>query len=228
MSKKVLDRIKAKFGDRILATSSALGDDEAIVDPKDWLEVARFLRDDPECRMDHFIDLTAVDYPLREPELPRFDVLLLLRSMQYRHRVRLKTRVGEGQSVPSVTSLWPGANWAERECWDMFGVVFEGHPDLRRILLYEEFVGHPLRKDYPIGKAQPLVPYRRVEGIDKLPPFGPDEGQPWSRIDWQERLRGRDFQVSPAIGLQQGQRPALSRGPEYTDLDDKAVTQAQD
>jgi NADH-quinone oxidoreductase subunit C len=178
--------------------------------------------------MDHFIDLTAVDYPLREPELPRFDVVLLLRSMKWRHRVRLKTRVREGQSVPSLVSVWPGANWAERECWDMFGVVFEGHPDLRRILLYDEFVGHPLRKDYPIEKAQPLVPYRSVEGIDKLPPFGPDEGQPWTRIDWQERLRGRDFQVSPAIGMQQGQRPALSRGIEYTDLDDEAVTRAQD
>jgi NADH-quinone oxidoreductase subunit C len=228
VSKKVLDRLRAQFGDRILATSSACGDEEAVVAAGDWLEVARFLRDDPECRMDHFIDLTAVDYPLREPELPRFDVVLLLRSMKWRHRVRLKTRVREGQSVPSLVSVWPGANWAERECWDMFGVVFEGHPDLRRILLYDEFVGHPLRKDYPIEKAQPLVPYRSVEGIDKLPPFGPDEGQPWTRIDWQERLRGRDFQVSPAIGMQQRQRPALSRGIEYTDLDDEAVTRAQD
>lgn len=229
MSKKVLERLKAQFGDRILETSSRFGDDEAIVGRGDWLEVARFLRDDPECNMDHFTDLTCVDYPLRteaEPALPRFDVVLLLRSFAKKHRVRLKTRVDEGESVASVVPVWVGANWAEREAFDMFGVVFEGHPDPRRILLYEEFVGHPLRKDYPIERTQPLVEYRQVEGTDKLPPFGPDEGQPWARIDWQERLEGRDFQVSPALGEQQGQRPALSKGIEYTELDDEAARTA--
>ncbi|UJR79269.1 NADH-quinone oxidoreductase subunit C [Sandaracinus amylolyticus] len=225
MSKKVLERLKAQFGDRILATSSNFGDDEAVVAPKDWLEVATFLRDDPECEMNHFVDVTCVDYPMRE-DLPRFDVLVFVRSLAKKHRVRLKTRVDEGGSVPSLVPVWIGANWGEREAWDMFGVVFEGHPDPRRILLYEEFVGHPLRKDYPIEKTQPLVPYRDVEDIDKLPPFGADEGQPWSRIDWQARIEGSDFQVSPAIGEQQGQRPALSRGTEYTDLDDEAARTA--
>ena len=228
MSKKVLERLKAQFGDRILETSSRFGDDEAIVGRKDWLEVARFLRDDPECNMDHFVDLTCVDYPLRTETLPRFDVVLLVRSFAKKHRVRLKTRAGEGESVPSVVPVWVGANWAEREAFDMFGVVFEGHPDPRRILLYEEFVGYPLRKDYPIEKTQPLVPYRDVEDIDKLPPFGPDEGSPWSRIDWQARLEGHDFQVSPALGEQQGQRPALSKGIEYTELDEEATRSASE
>jgi NADH-quinone oxidoreductase subunit C len=225
MSKKVLERLKAQFGDRILETSSRFGDDEAIVGPKDWLEVARFLRDDPDCEMNHFVDLTCVDYPVRE-DLPRFDVVVMVRSLAKKHRVRLKTRVGEGESVASLVPVWLGANWAEREAWDMFGVVFEGHPDPRRIMLYEEFVGHPLRKDYPIERTQPLVPYRQIEDIDKLPPFGPDEGQPWARIDWQARIEGRDFQVSPAIGEQQGQRPALSKGIEYTELDDEAARTA--
>jgi NADH-quinone oxidoreductase subunit C len=135
--------------------------------------------------------------------------------MKHKHRVRLKTRVGEDESLESVVPVWPGANWGEREVFDMFGIRFEGHPDLRRILMYDEFVGHPLRKDYPIEKTQPLVPYREVADIDKLPPFGPDEGQPWTRVDWSERLRGRDVQVSPAIGAQQGQRPALSTGIEH-------------
>ena len=92
----------------------------------------------------------------------------------------------------------------------MFGIPFKGHPDLRRILMYEEFEGHPLRKDYPIDRAQPLVPYRDTDEIDKLPPFGIEEGQPFARIDWEARLAGRDQQVSPAIGLQQGQRRTLS------------------
>lgn len=215
MSKKVLDRLKAELSDRIVETSSFRGDDQAIVAPKDWRAVATFLRTDPQCAMDHFLDLTGADYPEREPELPRFDVLLIVRSTQHNHRVRLKTRVGDGESLASLIEVWPGANWAEREVFDMFGVRFEGHPDMRRILLYDEFVGYPLRKDYPIEKTQPLVPYRDVSGIEKLPPFGPDEGQPWTRLDWTERLEGRDVQVSPAIGAQQKQRPALSRGPEY-------------
>ena len=213
MSQKVLDRLSAEFGARILGTSSFRGDDEAVVAPADWLAAARFLRDDPECAMNHFIDLTAVHYPEREPETPRFDVVLSLRSIAKIHRVRLKTRVRDGQDLDSLTPVWQGAEWTERECWDMFGIKFKGHPDLRRILLYEEFVGHPLRKDYPIQKTQPLVPYRDVPAA-KLPPFGADMGEPFSRIDWLGRLRGGDLHVSPAIAVQHGQKPALSAGTE--------------
>lgn len=218
MSKAVLTRLAEEFGDRILETSDLRGDEVAIVAPKDWLEVARFLRDDPALGMNHFTDLTAVDYPEREPELPRFDVLLLARSLTRKHRIRLKTRVADGEELDSVTSVWAGANWAEREVFDMFGIRFRGHSDLRRILLYDEFVGYPLRKDYPIEKAQPLVPYRDVEGITKLPPFGVDEGQPWGRIQWNERLEGRDRQVSPAIAKQTGQRRMLSDSDAYNDV----------
>jgi NADH-quinone oxidoreductase subunit C len=91
----------------------------------------------------------------------------------------------------------------------MFGIRFRGHPDLRRILMYEEFIGYPLRKDYPIKKTQPLIPYRDVPS-SKLAPFGESMGNPFSRIDWLARLNGRDLQVSPAIAEQQGQKPALS------------------
>jgi NADH-quinone oxidoreductase subunit C len=221
MSKKVIERLKAQFGAKILATSDFRGDDEAIVAPESWLEVARFLRDDAELAFDHFIDLTAVDYPMRD-DLPRFDVLVFVRSTTKNHRVRLKTRVADGQALASLFTVWPGSSWAEREVFDMFGVTFDAHPDLRRILMYPEFQGHPLRKDYPIEKVQPLIPYRDVEGIDKLPPFGPDMGQPWTRVDWNERMEGGDVQVSPAIGAQQGQRPALSKGPEYLPGDEPA------
>jgi NADH-quinone oxidoreductase subunit C len=209
MSKRVLTRLQARFGHRILATDSFCGDEEALVAPADWLEVSRFVRDDPECAMDHFIDITAVDYPEREPTVPRFDVLLMARSLANKTRIRLKTRVRDGEPLDSLTPIYLGANWTEREVYDLYGVTFRGHPDLRRIMMYDEFVGYPLRKDYPIQKTQPLIPYRDV-GPSKLQPFGDDEGNPFGRIDWLARMAGRDLQVSPAIAVQLGQRPALS------------------
>lgn len=215
MSKKVLERLGAHFGERIVETASFRGDEEALVAPQDWLAVAGFLRDDPECAMNHFIDITAVDYPERERDdtgatpVPRFDVLLSVRSLAKKHRVRVKTRVRDGEELDSLVEVWAGANWTEREVYDMFGVRFRGHPDLRRILMYEEFVGYPLRKDYPITKTQPLVAYRDVPPA-KLAPFGDDEGNPYGRIDWLARMSGANLQVSPAIAVQQGQRPALS------------------
>jgi NADH-quinone oxidoreductase subunit C len=208
VSQAVVDRLTAQFAERVLETSDAFGDHEVLVGLQDWVEVAQFMKDDDDLQMDHFIDLTAVDYPERESA--RFDLVLMTRSSVTCARVRLRTHVKDGEEPGTLSSLWAGTNWAEREVWDMFGIKFAGHPDMRRILLYEEFVGHPLRKDYPIDKAQPLVPYREVGDIDKLPPFGIEEGQPFARIDWESRLAGGDNQVSPAIGVQQGQRRALS------------------
>jgi len=202
MSKKVIDRLKAQFGERILATSDFRGDDEAIVAPADWLEIAGFLRTDPECAMDHFIDLSAADYPLREPA-PRFDVFVLVRSLAKNHRVRLKTRVADGEALASLFTVWKGANWTEREVFDMFGIVFSDHPDMRRILMYDEFEGYPLRKDYPIDRVQPLVAYRDVSGITQPAPFGHDIGQPWARISWEDRLDGNAVPVSPTLASEQ-------------------------
>jgi len=208
VSQAAVDRLKTQFGERVLETSDAFGDDEVVIAVKDWVEVAQFMKDDGDLQMDHFIDLTAVDYPERESA--RFDVVLMMRSSATGARIRVRTYIKDGEEPGTLSGIWSGANWAEREIWDMFGIKFKDHPDLRRILLYEEFVGHPLRKDYPIDKAQPLVPYREVDDTDKLPPFGIEEGQPFARIDWESRLAGSDNQVSPAIGVQQGQRRALS------------------
>jgi NADH-quinone oxidoreductase subunit C len=118
-----------------------------VVDAGKLLEIARWCRDDEE--FDMLSDLTAVDWPKREK---RFDLILNLYSFAKNERVRLKAHVGENERVASVTSVWPVANWMEREAFDMFGLVFEGHPDLRRILLPEEWQGYPLRKDYDILK----------------------------------------------------------------------------
>lgn len=182
MSKLVLDVLKAHFPESILETHAQFGDDTAVVEPSMWRPIARFLKDDPRTSMTMFIDLTAVDY--LGLAIPRFEVVLHLRSLERGHRIRLKARVGEedgtGAEIDSVVPVWKGANWFEREAYDLMGIVFRGHPDLRRILMYPEFVGHPLRKDYPVDRIQPLVPFRK-DAVDKLPPFGKDEGKPWGR-----------------------------------------------
>ncbi len=116
------------------------------------------LRDDPETRFDRLVDLTAVDYLGRTP---RFEVVYQLHSLTHGHALRVKVPVTDDDPVvPTASGVWKAALWAEREVWDMYGVRFAGHPDLRRILMYPEFVGHPLRKDYPVRQRQPLVPER--------------------------------------------------------------------
>ena len=141
----------------VLATHAERGDATAIVPPGRLVEVLRFLRD--EAQFDMLMDLSGVDY-LKYPGRsgPRFEVVYHLYSLGRNKRIRVKVGVDAAQpEVPTVIELWPAANWMEREVWDMYGVRFAGHPDLRRILLYEEFEGHPLRKDYPKERRQPLV-----------------------------------------------------------------------
>jgi NADH-quinone oxidoreductase subunit C len=189
MSQRVLDRLQAKFGDAVLETHNQCGDETAVVRADRWREVCEWLKTDPAMSFDNLVDLCGVDYPDR---LPRFEVVLHLYSIEKRHRLRLKARVGdaegEGAEVDSVIGLWAGADWFEREAWDMFGVKFRGHPDLRRILMYPEFEGHPLRKDYPAQRTQPLVEYRTEEEaglpLGKLAPFRDDEGMAFGRRTW--------------------------------------------
>ena len=149
-----------RFGSAIVETHAHRGDHTAVVAREALAGALAFCRDDARLGFDVLMDLTAVDYsrfPGRE-DGPRFEVVYHLYSLRHNHRLRLKTRVGEDDAVvPTASRLWPIANWLEREVWDMFGIRFEGHPDLRRLLLYEEFVGHPLRKDYPINRRQPLI-----------------------------------------------------------------------
>ena len=157
MSKADLDKLVAQFPAAIVSSHSSHGDDTAVVSKDSFKDVMRFVRD--TAGFDFLVTVTAVDYFRREP---RFDVVYHLRSMATGNRLHIKVGLHEEEGGPSAelttaSDLWQTANWQEREVYDMFGVKFTGHPDLRRILMYEEFVGHPLRKDYPKEKRQPLI-----------------------------------------------------------------------
>jgi NADH-quinone oxidoreductase subunit C len=155
----VLARLLRGAPGAVLETHARLGELTAVVDAPRLLEAMQLLRDDPATAFDMLMDLTGVDYlgyPGRSGT--RFEVAYQLYSLE--RNTRLRVRVGvpaEPCEVDSVASLWPSANWMEREAWDLYGIRFRGHPDLRRLLLYEEFEGHPLRKDYPKERRQPLL-----------------------------------------------------------------------
>lgn len=190
MAKRLLDLLVQQFGSEVVvAVHSDRGDDTACVKADHWLEVARFLRDDLRCQMNMLVDLCGVDH---FGDAQRLEVVAHVHSLGLGHRLRIKARVGgrdcDEARIASLVSVWPAANWFERETYDMFGICFEGHPDPRRILLYEAFEGHPLRKDYPAQKTQPLVAYRE-DRLDKLAPFGPDEGMVFGRkhLDYMKR-----------------------------------------
>jgi NADH-quinone oxidoreductase subunit C len=124
-----------------------VGDWTIIVSAAEMFNVARHLRDAPDAAFDLCSDVTATDWPTRAE---RFDLIYCLYSTRHRHRIRMKTKVAEDQPIPSVTPVWPAANWLEREVFDMFGVNFTGHPDRRRILMPDDWQGYPQRKDYPL------------------------------------------------------------------------------
>jgi len=140
-------KIVAALPGAIDATKVAFDELTLTVAPDRWIETATFLRDDPGCRFVCFIDLTAVDYPSREK---RFDVVAHLLSPYINARIRLKVQTDEDTPVASLNGVFPAANWFEREAYDLFGVFFSGHPDLRRLLTDYAFDGHPLRKDFPM------------------------------------------------------------------------------
>jgi NADH-quinone oxidoreductase subunit C len=154
-SEAVLRLLKEKYPDTVLETMAPQGDATAVIARQVLVEIVDFLKKDPRLQFDMLIDITAVDYM---GQTPRFAVVYHFLSMASLRRLRLKVFVEESDPiVDSLTPWWGSANWLEREVWDMFGIRFQGHPDLKRILMYEEFQGHPLRKDYPIHKRQPLI-----------------------------------------------------------------------
>ena len=149
------ERVRDSFPDDIVEVHAFRGDETVVVRLEAWRRVAGALKTGEGFAFDVLMDLTAVDRPDSEP---RFEVVVHLYSTSRNHRLRLKVGVPEGEpEVETLVELWRAADWYEREVFDMFGVRFRGHPNLRRILMYEGFEGHPLRKDYPLRRRQPII-----------------------------------------------------------------------
>ncbi len=157
-----LQRVQEQFSQEATQTHAFRGDETLVIRPGALLAVAKFLKTTPELDFNFLMDLTAVDYLFfaggRVQKEFRFEVVYHFYSLKHNHRIRIKVPVDEKDpEVDTLTGLWPSADWYEREVWDMFGIQFKGHPNLKRILMYEEFQGHALRKDYPFNKRQPLI-----------------------------------------------------------------------
>jgi NADH-quinone oxidoreductase subunit C len=165
-----LDRLAAQLPEAIAERyRDRTGDEWAVLHPQALRPAFAFLKSDPELAFTLFGSADAVDRLHLADNDPRFEVVYFLYSVKRNEHVRLKVRVAEGQGVPSVAPVYKGANWWERFVWDFYGIRFDGHPDLRRVLLYEEFQGHPLRKDYAMRDRQPLIPERPIKDIFRGP-----------------------------------------------------------
>ncbi len=148
MKTRLVEQLTARFGSSILGQHEHRNELTFIVDKKKIVDICLFLRDDEELAFTSLRDLCGADYARPDD---RFEVVYNLYSMKNKFRLRLKVRVSEGDPhVPTVTGVWPGANWPERETYDMYGIQFDGHPDLRRMYMPEEFEHYPLRKDFPL------------------------------------------------------------------------------
>jgi NADH-quinone oxidoreductase subunit C len=171
MSQLAYDKVTAKFPNAVEERyADRAGGEWLVIKPAGLPEVMGELRNDPELDFKLFLSIDAVDRLQLPKATPRFELVYFLRSIAKKDLVRLKVRVEEANAeVPSIVSIYQGANWWERFVWDFYGVRFAGHPDLRRILLYEEFKGHPLRKDYPLRQRQPLIPERPIRDIFRGP-----------------------------------------------------------
>lgn len=184
---QISDYVAGKLGGAILDRQISYGDLTLLADRERIVEVLTFLRDDPECRFVCFVDICGVDYPGREL---RFDVVYHLLSPAFNTRVRIKVETDEVTPVPSSVDVYPAANWFEREAYDLYGILFSGHPDLRRILTDYGFEGHPLRKDFPMtgfvevryDDEQKRVVYERVKLQQEFRNF--DFLSPWEGTDY--------------------------------------------
>ncbi|SEM83336.1 NADH dehydrogenase subunit C [Loktanella fryxellensis] len=174
--------LESRRNDCVLGWEVAQGELTVHLSPSSLVAFVDFLRHDPTCRFSSLVDITAVDYPQRPT---RFEVVYHFLSMYQNHRIRLKIDVREQDMVPSIISVHPSANWFEREVFDMFGILFSGHPDLRRILTDYGFRGHPLRKDFPTtgytevryDEVQKRVVYEPVSLVQEYRQF--DFMSPW-------------------------------------------------
>ena len=171
LSKLALDKLAAHFPTAVHERyTDRTGGEWAVLRPSAVREAASFFKNDPELEFKLFLSMDAVDRLMLPESDPRFEVVYFLFSVHRNEHLRFKCRVSEDRpELPSLTPVFQGADWFERFVWDFYGIRFEGHPNLRRILMYEEFQGHPLRKDYPLRARQPLIPERPIEDIFRGP-----------------------------------------------------------
>ena len=180
-------KIAAALPGAATGAAVAFGDLSILADAGRVLEVLTYLRDDPACQFIAFVDITAVEYPAREK---RFDVVYHLLSPKLNQRVRVKAALGDGEPIASAVDLFPAANWFEREVYDLFGVFFTGHPDLRRILTDYGFEGHPLRKDFPMTGFVEV----RYNDMEKRVVYEPVSlAQEYRRFDFLSPWEGTDY-----------------------------------
>jgi NADH-quinone oxidoreductase subunit C len=185
--KELAEYLAARLGDAIVDSKIAFGELTIEIAPNEIVKVIHFLRDDPACRFVCFTDICGADYPQREK---RFDVVYHLLSPYRNQRIRVKVATDEMTPVPSIVEVFPAANWFERETFDLYGVLFSGHPDLRRILTDYGFEGHPLRKDFPLtghvelryDDEQKRVVYEPVKLVQEFRNF--DYLSPWEGTDY--------------------------------------------
>jgi len=179
--------IELKQPEAVVSSSVSFGELTLVVSLAKLTALVETLRDDPSCRFSTLVDITAIDHPERAQ---RFDMVYHFLSMYRNHRIRLKVKVAEDEMVPSLIDLHPSANWFEREVFDMFGILFSGHPDLRRILTDYGFRGHPLRKDFPTtgytevryDEALKRVVYEPVNLVQEYRQF--DFMSPWEGAEY--------------------------------------------
>ena len=179
--------IAGKIGSALRDSKLAFGELTLIIERDQIVPVLRFLRDDPRCRFECLIDICGVDWPARSR---RFDVVYHLLSPRQNFRIRVKLSTDEATPVPSATQAFPAANWFEREAYDMYGIMFSGHPDLRRLLTDYGFQGHPLRKDFPVtghvelryDDEQKRVVYEPVKLMQEYRSF--DFESPWEAAEY--------------------------------------------
>ena len=183
--------IQAALPGAVTNASVSFGQLTLNVEAARIVEVVTFLRDDPNCRFVSFTDVTAVDYPGREK---RFDVVYHLMSPTLNARIRLRAEADETTQVPSIIDVFPGADWFERECYDLYGVIFTGHPDMRRLLTDYGFDGHPLRKDFPLTGFLEV----RYDDAEKRVVYEPVRlNQEFRKFDFLSPWEGADYPVLP-------------------------------
>lgn len=193
------EMIKATLPGAVTDSSVAFGELTLAIDISRIVEIATFLRDDPNCRFVSLIDITAVDYPGREK---RFDVVYHLLSPVKNTRIRLRGEADETTQVPSIIEVFPGADWFERECYDLYGVIFTGHPDMRRLLTDYGFDGHPLRKDFPLTGFVEV----RYDDAEKRVVSEPVRlTQEFRKFDFLSPWEGADYPVLPGDEKRSGE-----------------------